>query len=302
MSKTWLFSRLTIILLISISFSCKNEESTRGTQEYIKEIEEWSSKRIENLKKENGWLNLVGLFWLNEGSNTFGSSEKNDLLFPENAPTFIGTFEKIDSTIIFLSNEKASVLCNGERVEKIEMKSDMDGDPTVLETGSLRWFLIKRGDKYGIRLRDLEARLVTEFTGIDRFPTNDRWKIIGRFVPYDSAKEIEIPTILGTVEKEFSPGKIEFSWENGLYSFSTMQAGKRFFIVFADLTSGEETYGAGRFLYVDAPDSNNNVIIDFNKAYNPPCAFTRFATCPLSPEENKLRVKITAGEKNFGDH
>lgn len=302
MKNSSIFVKIFIGVLIYLLNSCAHEEKPQGSAEYIEEINNWHAKRIENLKKENGWLNLVGLYWLNEGTNTFGSNKENNLVFPTNAPEYIGLFIKKDSIVTFISNQNTSIFSNGEKIDKIDMRSDIGGDPTILETGSLRWFLIKRGDKYGIRLRDLEAKLLTDFEGIDRYPTNDHWKIKGRFIPYETAEKIEIPTILGTIENELSPGKIEFDWEDKEYNISPIQAGNRLFIVFADLTSGDETYGAGRFLYIDAPDSNNNVVIDFNKAYNPPCAFTKYATCPLPPESNKLRIRITAGEKKFGDH
>ena len=248
----------------------------------------------------SGWLNLVGLFWLEEGINTFGSSKDNDIVFPENAPDKLGKFVKTDSTVIFISDSEAEIISDNEIVTEVNMKTDLSDNPTILENGSLRWFLIKRGDKYGIRLRDLKADLLTEFEGIEQFPIDTVWRINAKFIPYQEPKEISIPTILGTVETELSPGKLEFTLNNKTYNLEPVSAGKRLFIVFADLTSGEETYGAGRFLYADAPDSNNNVILDFNKAYNPPCAFTKYATCLLPPDQNKLRIRITAGEKNYG--
>ena len=291
--------RPIVILLFFVTISCQ-ENKVEVSEEYFNELKDWNNKRIENLKKTSGWLNLVGLFWLEEGVNTFGSSEENDIVFPKNAPKKLGQLVKTDSTIIFISDSEAEVVSKNEIVTELIMKTDLSGNPTILENGSLRWFLIARGEKYGIRLRDLKAELLTEFEGIDRFPVNPDWRINAKFFPYQEPKEISIPTILGTVETELSPGKLEFNLNNKTYNLEPVGAGKRLFIVFADLTSGEETYGAGRFLYVDAPDSNNNVILDFNKAYNPPCAFTKYATCPLPPDQNKLRIRIDAGEKNYG--
>lgn len=289
---------LSCVFLLGL-VSCNEKPVNKSSQEHIKEIVDWHSKRISNLKKETGWLNLVGLFWLDEGINTFGSSDENSIVFPKNAPIRIGQFTKIDSVIIFESSSNAVVKTNGENVTKIVMKPDISGEPTILENGSLRWFIIKRGDKYGIRLRDLNADLLQNFEGIERFPTVDKWKITAKFEKFDPPQKIIIPNILGTVSESLSPGKLIFSIDGKEYNLSPTSSGAGLFIVFADLTSGEETYGAGRFLYVDGPDSNNNVIIDFNKAYNPPCAFTKFATCPLPPDENKLRVRIEAGEKNY---
>ena len=283
--------------------SCKNEnKSQKNVTEYQKQIESWHLKRINNLKKKKGWLNLVGLYWLNEGVNTIGSGKNNKIIFPENAPEYLGKFIKKDSIITFESNEIVNVFCKSEIVKKIEMKNDLSDEPTVLENGSLRWFIIKRGEKYGIRLRDLNAKLVKEFKDIDMFPIDKKWKITAKFIPYQKPKEISVPTVIGTIDKEKSPGQLIFDVEGEEYSLEPTDEGNKFFIVFADLTSGEETYGAGRFLYVDKPDTNNNVILDFNKAYNPPCAFTKYATCPMPIDENKLHVKITAGEKNYGHH
>jgi uncharacterized protein (DUF1684 family) len=284
--------------LIFIQACSNNNPNASPDHQY--EVNLWHSKRIDGLKKDTGWLNLVGLYWLEEGQNTFGSSDKNKIVFPKNAPEEIGVLILKDSTVVFNSSNKSDIKLNGETINNIEMKQDISGNPTILEVGSLRWFIIKRGDKYGIRLRDLEAELLKTFEGIDRFPIDSLWKIKAQFQKYDPPKKIMIPTILGTVEESFSPGKLTFSIDNKEFSLEPTSAGQGLFVVFADLTSGEETYGAGRFLYIDGPDTNNNVVLDFNKAYNPPCAFTKYATCPLPPEGNKLKIRVTAGEKNYG--
>lgn len=291
---------LLIFLGLVFIFGCSSSEKPIGSKDYITNINDWHTKRIENLKKEKGWLNLVGLYWLKEGENKIGSDSSNDITFPKKAEKILGSIFLDDSTITFRRNQTAEVYSDSNLVNEVTLLPDVSGNPTILESRTLKWFIIKRGEKYGIRLRDLEADLLTSFEGIDRFPINDNWKINAEFIPYDEPKEISIPTILGTIEKDFSPGKLKFKIGDKEFSLEPTSAGKGLFIVFADLTSGEETYGAGRFLYVDGPDTNNNVILDFNKSYNPPCAFTKYATCPLPPEENKLQIKITAGEKNYG--
>lgn len=294
------YNMIITCVVISIFVSCqKNDEIIIVNPEYAAEIDDWHFKRIENLKKSSGWLNLVGLYWLEEGKNSFGSGKENNIIFPTKAPVKLGSFIKSDSVITFLSDPDAEVIMNNKRIFETQMNNDLVENTTILEYGTLRWFLIKRGDKYGIRLRDLKADLLSEFEGIERFPINPEWKIDTKFIPYQEPREISIPTILGTIETEISPGELEFLVDGKLYSLEPVSAGKRLFIVFADLTSGEETYGAGRFLYVEEPDSINNVILDFNKAYNPPCAFTKYATCPLPPEQNKLKIRVTAGEKNY---
>lgn len=292
--------KFSVLFLLSIIFlqSC-GSKSPNASPEHQYEVNLWHTKRIDGLKKDTGWLNLVGLYWLEEGENTFGSSDKNKIVFPNNAPAELGVLTLQDSIVIFNSKGESKVQLNGETITKIEMKIDITGNPTILESGSLRWYIIKRGDKFGIRLRDLEAELLKNFDGIERFPIDSLWKINATFQAYNPPKRVLIPTAIGTFEESYSPGKLTFKIDNKYYSLDPTSAGNGLFIVFADLTSGEETYGAGRFLYVEGPDSNNSVELDFNKAYNPPCAFTKYATCPLPPESNKIRVRITAGEKNF---
>jgi uncharacterized protein len=293
--------RIFIITIVLVFSSCGTQENiTPQNKKYLSEISEWHNNRINNLIKESGWLNLIGLHWLKEGENTFGADKSNDIVFPPNrAPEFIGRIVKKDSIITTFINKDVKVFMDEDPIKNIVMNPDISGDPTVLNYNSLRWFIIKRGDKYGIRLRDLKADLLENFEGIEKFEIDESWKLNARFEKYEPPKKIMIPTILGNIEEAFSPGKLIFNINDKEYSLDPTSAGEGLFIVFADLTSGEESYGAGRFLYVDGPDSNNNVILDFNKAYNPPCAFTKFATCPLPPEENKIRVRIAAGEKKF---
>ena len=281
--------------------ACGNKsKNVNASVDYQYEVNLWHSKRINGLKKDTGWLNLVGLYWLENGENTIGSSQNNKIIFPKNAPLEIGVVTLKDSTLFFNSSKNVGVQIDGEKtISNVELKPDVSGNTTVLEVGSFRWFIIKRGEKYGIRLRDLEAELLNNFEGIERFPIDSLWNINAKFEKYNTPKKVLIPTAIGTVEKSFSPGKLIFDINNVEYSLEPTIAGRGLFVVFADLTSGEETYGAGRFLYVDGPNSNNIVKLDFNKAYNPPCAFTPYATCPLPTEENKIRVRISAGEKKF---
>ena len=291
-----------IITTLLISLSCTEKEpEPKVTPEYIAEIQQWHQKRIERLKKDTGWLNLVGLYWLKEGENTFGSSEKNDINFPDNSPSKIGTIILKDSSLTFKSADGVDVLNNDVKVTVLELKDDLTGTRTTLATGSLRWYIIKRGERYGIRLRDVESPILKEFKDIDIYPINEDWRIEATFIPYDPPKQILIPNILGTVEEDNSPGALSFTQDGRNYKLDAIESRSGFFIIFADETSGKETYGAGRFLYTDEPDSNNIVILDFNISYNPPCVFTKYATCPLPPKQNYLHLKMTAGAKMWGE-
>ncbi|MEW6195705.1 MAG: DUF1684 domain-containing protein [Bacteroidota bacterium] len=296
----YIFLFLTVILLLINS--CGDGLKEKGSADYINEVKNWHKKRIENLKKENGWLNLVGLYWLKEGENKFGSDRSNDIDFPvgKSAP-FIGSFFLKDSVVTIKINSDVEVfLENCEPVTEMELKNDLQPGTTILDHGSLRWFVIKRGDRYGIRLRDLDAELVKKFAGIETYPINSDWKVEAKFEAYLPNKIISVPNILGTIDKEKSPGALLFNVDQREYRLDVLDAGKSYFVIFADETSGNETYGGGRFLYVDKPDSTGKIFIDFNKAYNPPCVFTKYATCPLPPKQNHLKLEITAGEKNYG--
>lgn len=293
---------LFCIILLTF-WSCSNDTGEKGSPEYIASVKQWHNKRIESLKKENGWLNLAGLYWLKPGENTFGTNPGNDIVFPKGkAPGRIGTFILSDSVIVVKINRGVEVTSNNKRVKELKLKTDMSGDPTQLSVGFLKWYIIKRGNKYGVRLRDLDADLLNNFEGIENFPVNEDWKIRSKFENYDPPKTISIPTILGTVEEDKSPGALVFKKDNTVFKLDVIEEGDEFFIIFADETSGKETYGAGRFLYTSKPDSAGNVILDFNRAYNPPCAFTPYATCPLPPKQNYLKLMVVAGEKKYGNH
>lgn len=292
------FSIISSLLLSN----CGEQYLEKGNKVYINEINEWHQKRINNLKLENGWLNLVGLYWLKEGENTFGSDKENDVIFPPNAPAKIGKYILKDSIASIEIFPDVIVTNGGEKIQSMIVENDLSDNVTKLRLDSLVWFVIKRGDKFGIRLRDLEAPLLKTFSGIDRFPVNEDWKITANFLPHEKPREILVPNILGAMDIEYSSGNLQLQIGGKNFEITPVDAGNKLFIIFADETSGEETYGAGRFLYADKPDSTGKVILDFNKAYNPPCVFTPFATCPLPPKENYLSVRITAGEKNWGEH
>jgi len=284
-----------------IIFSCTN--ISEKDIKYIEEINEWHSKRIESLTSKDSWLSLAGLFWLNEGENSFGSDESNDIVFPKDkSADFMGWFDLKGGEVKIRVKQGVNITTNDSLVSEMILQNDNMEKPTKLKYNSLSWFVIKRQNKYGIRLKDSENPEIKNFTGIDRFEVNPEWKIKADFIPYDPVKMIDIPTVLGTIEQEAAPGYLQFQIDGKTYQLDPtgdLQRGK-LFIIFADQTNGEKTYGAGRFLSVDIINPDSKVYIDFNKAYNPPCAFTKYATCPLPPKQNQLAVEITAGEKNYG--
>lgn len=291
---------IIFIVFLTVIIGCK--KSVEENPEYVKEINEWHQKRIERLKAPDGWLNLVGRTWLKPGVNKFGSAKDNDVIIEsDKVPAYMGKFIFKDSIVTLKVYDGVEVLLDGKPTKEIIMIDDQKKDMTVFEYGTIKWNLIIRGDKYGIRFRDLESLLVKNFKGIERFPVNSEWKFNARFEAYNPPKKIYVPNVLGQIEEELSPGAVVFEKEGKTFRIDAIDEGEKLFLIFADETSGEETYGGGRFLYVDKPDSSGIIILDFNKAYNPPCVFTKYATCPLPPEQNYLKLRIEAGEKNYGE-
>lgn len=294
---------LVSVVLCFTLFACKPAKEKQPVDPaYLADIESWHAKRIERLKSPTGWLSLVGLHWLKEGENKFGSDSSNQLIFPKKASAYCGTFSLNNGKVTLKAEKSAQIVHNGKPVTQMELKSDMDSNTTVLQMNSFRFFVIKRGHEYAIRLRDTENSLITSFTGIERYPVETEWKIEARFEPYDPPKIIAVPTIMGTIDSSKCPGALVFEVDGDTYRLEPVleDGSDELFIIFGDKTNGKETYGGGRFLYSKKPSADNKVIIDFNKAYNPPCVFTEFATCPLPPSQNKLPIKITSGEKMWG--
>ena len=293
---------LIIISLLSMTFLIGCEQKPKASPEYLEEIKEWDQKRITRLKAEDGWLNLVGRSWLKPGENKFGSAKDNNVVIESNkVPDYIGIFVFQDSTVTMKVNESVEVLFNGKPVQEMIMIGDEKESMTVFQYGPVKWNLIIRNEQYGIRFRDIESDLVKNFSGIERFTVDSNWIVNAKFEPYNPPKIISVPNVLGHIDEEPSPGAVVFTKENQTHRVETVDAGERLWLIFADETSGEDTYGGGRFLYVNKADENGIVRIDFNKAYNPPCVFTKFATCPLPPKENYLKLKISAGEKMWGE-
>lgn len=273
------FKYILPLFFICILLGCNKKSETDPA--YNSEISSWHNKRIQNLKKETGWLNLAGLYWLKQGINSFGSDTSNDIIFPSGAPLKIGTIILTDSVAQLKTNDNVNVTINTAKVKEVLLLNDLSGNPTIMSTGQYKWFIIKRGSRYGIRLRDLNSPAVKSFPGIETYPVVKSWRIEAAYNKYPVSRKIIVPTILGTIEETVVNGNLSFTKDGKPYSLVPIIEDNSFFIIFADETNGEETYGAGRFLYTSLPDSNGKVILDFNKAYNPPCAFTEYATCPL---------------------
>lgn len=269
---------------------------------YVQEITKWRQDRETELKGDNSWLTLAGLFFLNQGKNSFGSGPLNDIVLPADAPADAGVIEFDGSKVLLRASEPLTV--NGKPVTSTELKPAADGKPADLVTmGGLTMFVLKSGDRFAIRLRDKNSEIRHNFTGLKWFAPNEAYRVTARFEPYAKPKAVRVPNILGDLEPYTAPGVIAFTLNGQPHKLEVYDSGsgenRRFFIVFRDLTSGKETYPSARFVYTPAPDAKGEVVLDFNKAYNPPCAFNPYTTCPLPSEQNRMRVRIEAGELDY---
>jgi uncharacterized protein len=290
-------------LMILITFlsgfifsSCSRGVQEMSQEEYVRHIEEWDNQRLQRLKAPDGWINLAGLHWLNEGENRMGSLPQNDIVLPR-GPANMGNMKLEGNRVIFNPEPGAGVVAEGKPVEESITIFDEKGNTVLLKTGSLGMNIIRRGERFGIRLRDYEHPRLEEFQKIDRYPADRNWIVRAAFIETDDEMTIRVPDVLGGISEEQVPGVLEFIIDGETFRLFPTGSRNRLFIIFADETSGMETYGGGRFIYADGPDRKGYVYIDFNKAYNPPCAISQYTTCPLPPRENILPVKITAGEK-----
>jgi uncharacterized protein (DUF1684 family) len=287
-----------LALVVSVSFRQIDDPAV-----YRNRIDQWHKERIAALKKESGWLNLAGLFWLKEGNNTVGGPGSAVIFPTEKTPAQLGILTLQNGTVSFTAAPKADVRFDGKPVtEPLTVFSPTLNKPVVLQHGSLRWFIIKRGDQYGIRLRDLESPALGAFHGVDRFPVDASWQVKAHVKVPDQPKTIPITDVLGITHQQSLAGTLVFELNGSPVRLDAVGEGEKLFVMFADPTNGQETYGAGRFLYVDKPGPDGTTVVDFNQAINPPCAFTPYATCPLPPKQNRLALRVLAGEKKTEIH
>jgi uncharacterized protein (DUF1684 family) len=266
----------------------------------------WREGREKRLTSPNGWLTLVGLAWLQPGDNAFGSDPANPVHLPDGkAPARAGVLVLADGKVTLKPAPGSGVTIDGKPAGEQVLRDDMAETTDVLKIGEVSFFVIRRGDRFGIRIKDPDAPTRTHFKGLEYFPMSAKWRVEATFVPYDTPRKVEIPTVLGTADTMEAPGLVKFTVDGKSYSLEPVVEDPNepsLWFIFKDETSAKETYGAGRFLYAAMP-KDGKTVIDFNQAYNPPCAFTPYATCPLPPKQNWLSVRVEAGEKAYaGGH
>jgi uncharacterized protein (DUF1684 family) len=267
------------------------------------EIEAWRRRRRERLTGEDGWLSLTGLFFLEPGENAVGSVETAAVRLPEGAPDRLGAIRLREGRAVFEPSADApeALSADGRPVSApVPLSTDVEGKPTVLALGRFCLHLVERGGRIAVRVRDRENPARHRLGPIPSFPVDPAWRFDARFEPYDPPRRMAVTSIIGTVENETVPGAAVFEADGReLRLEPVLECGETdYWIVFGDRTNGVETYGGGRFVYV-APPSGGRTVLDFNKAYNPPCVFTPHSTCPLPAPSNRLPIRVAAGEKTY---
>jgi hypothetical protein len=269
---------------------------------YLAAVRQWRQEREAGLRQPDGWFSLAGLYWLRPGANSFGAAAGSRLRFPAGrAPAHAGDFLFEDGRVTVRVRPGVSVTAAGRPVRTLALHADTDSTgPTVLALGSLRFHVIRRGEHVGVRLKDLESPSRQAFRGVPCYPVDPAWRIAARFERYDPPRHLPITNVLGDVSPSTCPGAAVFTRGGRTWRLDAIRelGDDQLFFIFGDRTNGRGTYGAGRFLYTPLP-RDGKVDLDFNKAENPPCAFTPYATCPLPPAQNRLALSVEAGEKEY---
>jgi uncharacterized protein (DUF1684 family) len=281
-----------------LAASCSVKHEAVDLEAYKAELLEWRAKRVEYLRGPTGYLNLVGLFWLESASVRIGSAADNDIVFPDKAAEYIGLIHRTPEGALLEVTAGVDVRSQNEPVSTLLMEDDTSASPVTVTHGSLAWSIIKRDERLALRLRDYEHPAIDAFEPIKSYPIDLSLRVKGRLKPFDEPRILAVnTTIEGLGYRPRSPGTVAFEIDDKLHELEAYESGEELFFVFGDQTSGRGTYPAGRFLYAAAPDERGEILLDFNRAYSPPCAFNEFATCPVASPRNRLNVRIEAGEK-----
>ncbi len=271
---------------------------------YQRSIAEYRAQTEAKLKADEGWLTVVGLDWLKEGENRVGSNPSFEVRLPKAAPDRVGTLTLKGGKVRFRPERGVAVTFNGVPAVETELKPDITPQYDKLAAGRIKFFIIQREQRFGVRIKDNNSAARREFSGLKWYPVDESWKVSAKYVPYEKPHKFAFETLAGLKEEAESPGYVTFQRAGKEYRMEPVLDGTDFWFVMRDQTSGKTTYGASRFLYAPVPKSGitrpGALEIDFNKAENPPCVFTNYATCPLPPPRNRLPLAVTAGEMMYG--
>ena len=257
----------------------------------------WRIQRETDLKSGTGWLTVAGLVFLKPGTNTIGADPDSDVRLPDGAPQHAGQLVREGAAVWFEPRAGSGLTLNGAPITARLALTPRDR----LVTGAVSFHLHESGDRLGVRIRDVNSELRRSFKGLRWFPVKDAWVVDARFVPYDAPRAITVANVLGDFERLTIPGDVVFTVQGEQVRLQAAQSDKRLWLIFSDGGSGRDTYRI-RFLYADPPDAEGHVSLDFNRAYNPPCAYNPYTTCPVPPPQNRLRIGVEAGERIYRGH
>lgn len=283
------------VILFGLLSACTTEQ-TITPEEHREEIRQWHSERIDRLQEPQGWLLLAGMYWIEEPVQTFGTADDVDFQFPDGTlPPYAGRFELNADTVRMYTTDGLEIMADGHPLDTSVIYTPAHA--TELEYGRLTWLVIQRENLIGIRLYDTQSEVLKRFRGIDMYPADLTYRVTAELVPHQGSVTVPVTNILGQTTDEESAGKVVFELNGGTHELTALGTGERLFIIIADETSKTETFPGGRYIYVDNPGPGGETVLDFNKAYNPPCAFSPYTTCQLPPEGNTLPFAVRAGEK-----
>jgi len=295
-------ARLTTAIVVAmVAAACGKPAPVETADPYLTEIAKFREAREAVLKTDTGWLTIAGLFFLTKPETTFGSDQANDFVLPAGAPGRAGTFSMRDRKVSVKAASGVSFVLNGRTITNADLKSDGAGTPDRIGLQDLTLWVHQSGDRLAIRLRDKNNHLRREFTGLNWYPVKPVYRVVADYVPYDTPRTMQIPNILGDIDTMVSPGTAAFEMDGQrmqMIAVADPDHPRELWFIFRDLTTGKETDPAARFLYTPLPE-NGKVALDFNRSQNPPCAYNAFATCPLPPQQNRMPVRVEAGEKIY---
>ena len=291
---------MAVALLTVAAVADKTPSTSEPDATYLQSFDKWKAELVDDLKQN--WLSLAGLFWLKPGENSFGTDASNAIVFPK-GPAHAGVFELQGTDVTVKFSPDAHATIDSKAVTAAKLQADTSGNPTIVELGSLRAKVIVRGQRIGIRLKDVDSEQAKNYRGPVFFPIDLTYRVSADWIPSEGKKTVDVPNVLGDTTPTPVAGTVVFKINGQEVRLSDLggDPSKGLSFVFNDLTSKTDTYPGGRFLET-GPVVNGTVVIDFNRAYNPPCAVTPYATCPLAPKENRLAVAIPAGEKYDRTH
>ncbi len=299
--RTWIAGPLLLLALVGCAQ--QGDPSLSDSRQYNRDLERWRAQRIAQLRAPDGWLSYTGSGRLKAGSYRLGSAPGSDVVLPA-GPEQLGTLQiAADGVAIINGQAGTGATLNGKPLRQATLRPVMDGvqDASRIQLGSGEFYLVRNGAVLGWRFRDAGSARRRDFRGIDYFPVDERWRVEAQWVPFPEPRAAVLLTSIGTPLMTTVLGEAVFEIEGQRFRLQpevdeTAPASERFFFAFSDRTSGRETYGGARYLYAAAPRAGK-LVLDFNRAQNPPCAFTPYVVCPIAPAINRLDLALTAGEK-----